>query len=77
MVKIAAVALVAVLLGYWLFATAQTPIDVRPLVAPVGTSSSDGVSFAWFYDASNRNVYVCRSGKGVEGIECRSGRALP
>jgi hypothetical protein len=77
MVKIAGVALVAGLLGYWLFAAAQTPIDVRPPVSPMGTSSTDGVSFAWFYDTTSRHVYVCRSGKGVEGIDCRSSRALP
>lgn len=77
MMKIAAVALVAALAGYWLYAGAQTPIDVRPPVAPIGTSSSDGVSYAWFYDTTNRSVYVCRAGRGVEGINCRSARALP
>lgn len=76
--KVAVLAVAAAFAGYWLYASAQTGIDVRPPVTPIGTSSSDGVSFAWFYDASTRNVFVCRAGKAVEGtLDCRARSALP
>lgn len=76
--KVAVFVVAAALAGYWLYAVAQTGIDVRPPVTPIGTSSSDGVSFAWFYDASNRNVYVCRTAKAVEGtLDCKGRSALP
>jgi hypothetical protein len=76
--KVASFALIAALTGYCLYAVADSRIDVRPAVTPIGSSSSDGVSFAWFYDASNRNVYVCRAGKGVqEMLDCKARSALP
>ncbi len=78
MIKVAVFALIAALTSYCLYAAAENRIDVRPAVTPIGSSSSDGVSFAWFYDASNRNVYVCRAGKGVEGtLDCKTRSALP
>lgn len=78
MAKIAAVALVAVLVGYALRAIAQRQIDVRPAAMTVGTSSSDGVSFAWFYDASERAVYVCRAGsKAKDRVVCSPKAMLP
>lgn len=78
MTRIAAIALFGALAGYWIYAAAQSRIDVRPVVAPIGTSSSDGVSFAWFYDAANRIVYVCRTGKGAtQEVDCRAKSTLP
>ena len=54
MIKVAALVLVAALTGYGIHALAQTRIDVRPVVTPMGTSSSNGVSFAWFFDSMRR-----------------------
>jgi hypothetical protein len=56
--RIAAVALVAALGGYALHALAQGRIDIRTAVTTIGTSSSNGVSFAWFFDPADRTVYV-------------------
>lgn len=78
MSKIAAFALVAALIGYGFHAVAQSRIDVRPTLTPVGTSSSNGVSFAWFYDATERAVYVCRAGLEARNmIECNVTTKLP
>lgn len=76
--KIVVIVLTAALAGYWIYAAAQTRIDVRPALTPMGTSATDGVSFAWFYDSSDRSVYVCRAGKGVSGtVDCKARTKLP
>ena len=77
--KITALLLAALLAGYALHAWAQGRIDVRPAVAPIGTSSSNGVSFAWFYDAAERTVFVCRTGQagGADAIDCKAKTHLP
>ncbi len=49
---------------------------MRPALAPIGTSSSNGVSFAWFYDPNDRAVYVCRTGSG-DTLECKAKAQLP
>jgi hypothetical protein len=54
----------------------QGRIDVRTAVTPMGTSSSNGVSFAWFYDATDRSVYVCRSAQ-ADTIDCKAKAQLP
>jgi hypothetical protein len=76
--KLASLAVVALLAGFGLHALAQSRIDVRPTVTPIGTSSSNGVSFAWFFDANNRTVHVCRTGQGINApLDCRATSALP
>ena len=56
----------------------QSRIDVRTTVTPMGTSSSNGVSFAWFYDATDRSVYVCRSAQASgDAIDCKAKGQLP
>lgn len=73
------VALLGVLLaGYALLAWAQGRIDVRTAVTPMGTSSSNGVSFAWFYDPTDRSVYVCRTAQAAgDAIDCKAKTQLP
>ena len=69
----------ALLAGYALLAWAQQGrIDVRTAITPMGTSSSNGVSFAWFYDATDRSVHVCRTTQaGGEAIDCKAKAQLP
>ena len=74
MSKVIALLLAGVALHAW----AQGRIDVRSAVAPIGTSSSNGVSFAWFYDSTERAVYVCRTAQGAaEAIDCKAKTHLP
>ena len=78
MLKILALVLVALSIGYAFHAPAQPRIDTRPAVAPIQSSSSNGVSFAWFYDPAERTVYACRAGQGVaDTIECKAKTSLP
>ncbi len=69
----------ALLAGYALLAWAQQGrIDVRTAISPMGTSSSNGVSFAWFYDATDRSVYVCRTAPAAgDPIDCKAKAQLP
>ena len=76
MKKLVTMLVAAVAAGYGLHALAQSRFDVRPALAPIGTSSSNGISFAWFYDPTERAVYVCRSGAG-EALECKAKAQLP
>jgi hypothetical protein len=77
-IRIASVALLAALTGYALHAWAQGRIDIRTAVTTLGTSSSNGVSFAWFYDPADRTVYVCRAGQtGGDGVDCKAKTTLP
>jgi hypothetical protein len=76
--KLAALTLTALLAAYGFHALAQTRIDVRPTVTPIGTSSSNGVSFAWFFDANSRTVHLCRAGQNAATpLDCRSATTLP
>lgn len=68
--------LAAAAAGFAWHALAQSRFDVRPAVAPIGTSSSNGVSFAWFYDAAERTVFVCRT-SGAEAVDCKARAQLP
>jgi hypothetical protein len=78
MLKFFAVPLLSALAGYGLYAFAQPRVDARTAITPIGSSSSNGVSFAWFYDATDRTVYVCRAGAGGgDGVDCRPKTALP
>ena len=77
-IRIASIALLAALTGYALHAWAQGRIDIRTAVTTLGTSSSNGVSFAWFYDPADRTVYVCRAGQtGGDGVDCKAKTTLP
>ena len=62
MIKVAAFLFLAALSGYGFHAWAQGRLDARPAVTSVPSSSSNGVSFAWFYDATTQTIYVCRAG---------------
>jgi len=78
MMKIAALLLMAACTGYGFYAFAQGRPDARPAVAAIGTSSSNGVSFAWFYEAAERTVYVCRVGQGpADTLDCKAKATLP
>jgi hypothetical protein len=77
MFRIAAFVLAAAAAGYGLHAVAQGRLDARPAAAPMGTSSSNGVSFAWFYDPTERIVYVCRTGGNSDALECKGRAQLP
>jgi hypothetical protein len=78
MTKLIALVFVAVLAGYGLHALAQARLDLRPAVTAIGSSSSNGISFAWFYDGTERSVYVCRAGHGSgDSVECKARAHLP
>jgi hypothetical protein len=78
MTRLTAGLLIVLLAGYAFHAWAQSQINVRPTVTPIGTSSSNGISFAWFYDASARTVYLCRAGQGVTTpLDCKATTQLP
>lgn len=77
MIRVAVFVVAAAVAGYGLHALAQSRFDARPAAAPIGTSSSNGVSFAWFYDSTDRTVYVCRTGSGADTVECKARAQLP
>ena len=78
MLKFCAFPLLAALAGYGLYAFAQPRVDARTAVTPIASSSSNGVSFAWFYDATDRAVYVCRVGAGGgDAVDCKPRTTLP
>jgi hypothetical protein len=77
MIRILVPLLVAAAMGYALHAFAQVRIDTRSTVTPVASSSSEGVSFVWFYDASDRSVYVCQTRGGQSTMECKPRANLP
>ena len=69
--------IIALLAGYGLHALAQGRVDTRTPITSLGNSSSNGVAFAWFFDASERTVYVCRAGQSPgDGVDCRAKAAL-
>jgi hypothetical protein len=80
MTRFAAV-IAALLAGYGIYALAQdrSPL-IRSAVAtltPIASSSSGDVSFAWFYDAANHRVYVCRASGTKVGVDCNARADLP
>jgi hypothetical protein len=78
MAKAVALVIVAVLAGLGFHAFGQVRADVRPAITPIGNSSSNGMSFAWFYDSTERVVYVCRTGHGGgDTVDCRAKTSLP
>jgi hypothetical protein len=77
MIKIVGLLLAAAIATYCLHAFAQIRADVRPAMTPIGSSSSNGVSFAWFYDSTERTVIVCRIGQAPgETVECKAKTTL-
>jgi hypothetical protein len=77
MIKIATFLLLALSAGYGFYAFGQTRLDARPTVVTLGSSSSNGVSFAWLYDSTERAVYVCRIAAGADSIDCKAKTTLP
>jgi hypothetical protein len=77
MIRIAALALMAACAGYAFHVFAQGRFDARPSVVSISSSSSNGASFAWLYDATDRTVYVCRFGQGADTLDCKAKTALP
>jgi hypothetical protein len=77
MIKIAGLLLVAAVATYGLHAFAQIRADVRPTMTPIGTSSSNGISFAWFYESTERTVIVCRIGQAPgDTVNCKATTTL-
>ncbi len=76
MIRILALVAAVALTGYALHLLAQPRIDTRTAVTPIASSSSNGVSFAWFYDPADRAVYVCRASPG-DTVECKARTTLP
>ena len=77
MIKIGSLLLVAAIATYAFHAFAQIRADVRPAMTPISSSSSNGISFAWFYDSTERTVYVCRIGQAPgETVECKAKTTL-
>ena len=78
MIKSAALVLVAAIAAYGIHAFAQIRADVRPTVTPIGSSSSNGISFVWFYDNTERTVLVCRIGQAPgDTVDCKAKTTLP
>jgi len=78
MFKLAGFVLLAVLAGFAFHAYAQSRFELRPAVTAVASSSSNGVAFAWFYDPSERAVYVCRTGAAAnDALDCKMKATLP
>jgi len=77
MIKIAAMALLATCAGYGIYAFGQGRLDARPTVVTLSSSSSNGMSFAWLYDPTERTVYVCRVGGSAESLDCKAKATLP
>ncbi|HWZ72892.1 MAG TPA: hypothetical protein VN326_15655 [Casimicrobiaceae bacterium] len=72
MIRIVGLLLVAAIATYGLHAIAQIRADTRPSMTPIGSSSSNGISFAWFYDSTERTVLVCRIGQAPgDTVDCR------
>ncbi len=77
MIKIVGLLLVAAIATYGLHAFAQIRADVRPSMTPIGSSSSNGISFAWFYDNTERTVFVCRIGQAPgDTVDCKAKTTL-
>jgi len=76
--KILGLLIIAAIAIYALHAFAQIRADVRPSATPIASSSSNGVSFAWFYDSAERTVFVCRiSQSPAESLDCKTKTTLP
>jgi hypothetical protein len=78
MAKVMAVVLLAACAGFSYSAFAQLRTDLRTVVSPIVSSSSNGISYAWLYDPTDRSVYVCRIGAAAgDTLECKAKATLP
>jgi len=78
MIKIAGLLVVAAIAAYGFHAYGQFRADARPAMTPIGTSSSNGTSFAWFFDSSERVVIACRIGQAPgDALDCKAKATLP
>ncbi len=78
MLKTFAYVAVAAAIAYGAHALAQVRSDLRPPLTAIGSSSSNGVSFAWFYDPAERSVVVCRAGSAAtDALDCKAHARLP
>jgi len=77
MIKIATFVLMAVCASYGFYAFGQPRFDARASVVTLGSSSSNGISFAWLYDPTERTVYVCRIGGSSDLPDCKGKTTLP
>jgi hypothetical protein len=78
MARLLVMVVIAALAGYALHAFAQGRAEIRTAVTTLGTSSSNGISFAWFYDTADRTVYMCRTaGASADVIDCKAKVNLP
>ena len=72
MLKLAVTLAAAAAVGYAAHALAQLRTDIRPLT-PIASSSSNGVSYAWFYDPTERSVVACRIGPApADALDCKA-----
>jgi hypothetical protein len=77
MIKILGLLLVGAIATYGLHAFAQIRADVRPSMTSIGSSSSNGISFSWFYDSIERTVIVCRVGQAPgDTVDCKAKTTL-
>jgi hypothetical protein len=78
MIKIAGLLVVAAIAAYGFQASGQLRADARPAMLPIGTSSSNGTSFAWFFDSTERAVIACRIGQASgDALDCKAKATLP
>jgi hypothetical protein len=81
MIRIPALVIVALLAMYGVYAFGQDrSLLLRSAVTtltPIPSSSSSDASFAWFYDAANRSVYVCRALANSLTVDCKGKAELP
>lgn len=78
MLKTVGLLLIAAIATYAIHAVAQLRADARAVVTPIASSSSNGASFAWFYDGAERTVFVCRVGPGPgDALDCKAKATLP
>jgi len=77
MTKLAVLIFFAALAGYAFHAFAQARVDIRTAVTSMGTSSSNTVSFAWFFDPADRTVFVCRAQSVGDDVDCKAKMRLP
>ncbi len=73
MIKLVVFILAAIIAAYALHAPAQVRADARPSPTPIGSWSPNGISFAWFYDSTERAVFVCRIGQAPgDNVDCKA-----
>jgi len=78
MFKFVSLFVAAVIATYAIHALGQFRADARAAPTPIGNSSANGTSFAWFYDQSERTVIVCRITQGsTETVDCKAKATLP